>query len=51
MKEFKIQTGLRVPEDQYDRLYKMAERIGVSLNSMLLMLIDVGLNVLEEQRR
>lgn len=45
MKE-KVQTGLRVPADQYDRLTAMSERMGVSLNSLMLMLVDIGLSAL-----
>ena len=41
----KIQTGLRIPEDRYKELNKIADEIGVSLNSVLLMLIDLGLQV------
>lgn len=39
----KVQTGLRIPEQRYEELQKMAEEMGVSLNSLLLMLIDLGL--------
>lgn len=46
----KIQTGLRVPSEQYARLSVAAERMGVSLNSLMLMLIDMGLTVLEGQK-
>ena len=42
----KIQTGLRVPAKQYDRLSKKADKMGVSLNALILMLIDIGLETL-----
>lgn len=41
----KIQTGLRIPEDRYAELQSLANEIGVSLNALLLMLIDLGLSV------
>ena len=50
-KEDKIQTGLRVPERQYERLAVFADRTGVSINALILMLIDIGLNQLEYQTR
>lgn len=46
MNDFRIQTGLRIPENQYERLKAHSERMGVSLNSMMLTLIDIGLNYL-----
>ena len=48
-KEDKIQTGLRVPEKQYERLSIISERMGVSINALILVLIDMGLNQLEYQ--
>ena len=48
-KEDKIQTGLRVPEGQYKRLTDISERMGVSINALILMLVDIGLNQLEYQ--
>lgn len=47
MRRNSIQTGLRVPEGQYDRLQKLAERMGVSLNALMLILIDFGIKHLE----
>lgn len=44
MKDDKIQTGLRVPLDRYNELKEMADRSGVSVNSIILFLIDVGFN-------
>lgn len=46
-KEDKIQTGLRIPEKRYDELTEIAEEIGVSINSLILMLIDLGLSLRE----
>lgn len=46
-REDKIQTGLRVPEKQYQRLVYIADRMGVSLNALILMLIEIGLNQIE----
>lgn len=47
IREDKIQTGLRVPEHQYKRLDTMSQRMGVSINALILILIDMGLNHLE----
>ena len=44
-KQGKIQTGLRIPADRYEELCRMAERSGASLNSIVLMLVDVGMRV------
>ena len=41
-REDKIQTGLRVPEKQYQRLIITADRMGVSLNALILVLIEIG---------
>lgn len=49
IKEDKIQTGLRIPEGQYERLTAISDRMGVSINALVLMLIDIGLNQLEYQ--
>lgn len=43
----KIQTGLRVPEKQYSRIKEQAEKMGVSINQLILILVDIGLNFLE----
>lgn len=42
----KVQTGLRIPSLQYARLAKEANRMGISINALVLMLIDVGLSSL-----
>lgn len=39
----KIQTGLRIPSKRYEELQNISQEIGVSLNSLILMLIDLGL--------
>ena len=49
MREQKIQTGLRLPEGQYERIVKHADRVGVSINQLCLMLIDIGLNYFEPE--
>lgn len=46
MKDDKIQTGLRIPFDRYTELKEMADRSGVSVNSIILLLVDVGLSVI-----
>lgn len=38
----KVQTGLRIPEQKYEALAAYADRIGVSINALVLMLIDIG---------
>lgn len=45
----KIQTGLRLPEQQYLRLQAKAAQMGISLNALILLLIDTGLKVLDLQ--
>lgn len=40
----KVQTGLRIPESQYKELIALSQRIGVSINSLSLTLIDIGLS-------
>ena len=42
-----IQTGLRIPKNQRDRIKEHAERVGVSFNAMSLMLIDYGLTLFD----
>lgn len=41
----KIQTGLRIPAKRYAELNALAEAAGVSLNSFILSLVDLGLAV------
>ncbi len=45
MKDDKIQTGLRIPQKRYEELVAIAAQMGVSLNSLILMLIDLGLTL------
>lgn len=45
MKDDKIQTGLRIPTKRYDELVFLADEMGVSLNALILMLVDLGLSV------
>ena len=47
MKDTKIQTGLRIPEKKYGELVAIADDIGVSVNSLILMLVDLGLSLRE----
>lgn len=42
-KQEKIQTGLRIPQHRYDEISDFAERAGLSINAVILFLIDVGL--------
>lgn len=55
MKNDKIQTGLRIPAKRYDELSAIATRSGVSLNSLILYLVDIGLSAVnrgvEEEAR
>lgn len=44
----KIQTGLRIPETQYERIKVICDRSGVTVNSMILQAIDIGLNKIEK---
>ena len=44
MKDYKVQTGLRIPQERYEELKELAEKSGVSLNSIILFLVDVGLS-------
>lgn len=45
MRDDKIQTGLRIPQARYEELVLLANKIGVSLNALILILIDLGLSV------
>ena len=51
MSEDKIQTGLRIPEKQYDRIKEQAERVGVSIKQLVLVLVDIGLNYLDMEQQ
>ena len=41
----KVQTGLRIPQKRYEELSQIANESGVSLNSLILVLIDLGLSL------
>lgn len=41
----KIQTGLRLPVARYRQLSVLADEIGISINALILMLIDLGLSL------
>lgn len=45
---YKIQTGLRVPEEVHDQLQKKADEMGVSVNQLILVLINIGLKFMEK---
>lgn len=45
MQEDKIQTGLRIPVKRYEELNIIAEDIGISLNALILALVDLGLTL------
>ena len=47
MEQTKIQIGLRVNESMNDRLEKKASEIGVSKNSLILMLLDMGFKFMD----
>lgn len=44
-KSYKVETGLRIPEGRYNELVRLAQEMGVSLNALILMLVDLGLGV------
>ena len=48
--EDKIQTGLRIPENQYNRIKERADRMGVSINQLILVLVDIGINCLDKEQ-
>lgn len=43
----KIQTGLRIPKNQYDRIKKITDRSGASINSVVIQALDIGLTHIE----
>lgn len=43
----KIQTGLRVPEEQHKRFEAIAKRTGASVNAVIAQAADIGLTYLE----
>ena len=46
--EKKVQTGLRIPESRYKKIKEISERTGISINSVTVMMIDLGLNLYEK---
>lgn len=42
----KVQTGLRIPEKRYEELVTMADEAGISVNALVLLLVDVGLSAI-----
>ena len=40
--EKRIQTGLRIPKGQYEKLLAYSRQVGVSVNSAILLLLDIG---------
>lgn len=47
LKDKKIQTGLRIPKKQYDRLEAHSKDIGVSINALVLIMIEQSLKCLD----
>lgn len=47
-KSEKIQTGLRIPIEQYERIRNLCDRSGVTVNSLILQAVDIGLSRIEE---
>ncbi len=45
--KLKIQTGLRIPQDRYEELKEIAQRSGLSVNAVILILVDTGLSVID----
>ncbi len=44
----KIQTGLRIPEKIHTDLQNRASQMGVSVNQLVLILINIGIKFLDE---
>ncbi len=42
------QTGLRVPQNQYDRIHRIADKTGMPINSVILQAVDIGLAYIEK---
>ena len=45
MNDGKIQTGLRVPETLYERIQAHSANTGLSLNSQILMFVNIGITL------
>ena len=43
----KIQTGLRIPELLHSDLQSRSEEMGVSINQLVLMLINIGIKLID----
>ena len=43
MNDEKIQTGLRIPLNRYNELKEIADRAGISLNAVILLLVEIGM--------
>lgn len=46
MKDDKIQTGLRIPQNRYNELKRRSDESGISLNALILFLVDIGLSAI-----
>jgi hypothetical protein len=49
-KDYKVQTGLRMPEDVYEEISKASHEIGISINAYALVLINIGLEVIRQSK-
>lgn len=49
MREAKIQTGLRIPQARYEEIVKLSEQSGASINTVLLMLMEIGWRVIQPE--
>ena len=49
-KDYKVQTGLRMPEDVYEEIAKASHEIGISINAYALVLINIGLDVIRQSK-
>lgn len=49
MREAKIQTGLRIPQARYEDIVKLSEQSGASINTVLLMLMEIGWRVIQPE--
>lgn len=46
MENEKIQTGLRIPSARYNELKDMADQSGISVNTAILFLVEIGLTAI-----
>lgn len=49
MREAKIQTGLRIPQARYEEIVNLSEQSGASINTVLLMLMEIGWRVIQPE--